>query len=102
MLDGKESLAWALGHATNRKRVADFKALAAEGLVAVQQGDQVPECIVGSDWPLNVPGLVRATCTECGVYVGLSPDSGADFARKFPDVPIMCYPCAAKDARSAQ
>lgn len=66
----------------------------ADGTLALVEDGEKPQIIVGGSWPSRMPGGRRAVCSGCRTYVGLSADSGAAIADRFPDVPVVCYPCA--------
>lgn len=78
--------------------LGDVEALRKSGVFELPRANQKPELIVGSPWPSPTPGVLRAECADCRGYVGLSPDSGAPAAAKYPDVPVLCYGCARRRA----
>ena len=98
MLSAREARAKGLrrGSPEARRRLL---ALEREGLVETCD-DAKPDMIVGGSWPTDVRGALRATCADCGAYVALSPDSGRPMTLKFPDVPVVCFPCCEKRARA--
>lgn len=79
-------------------RLSDLETLMDRGAIALPTAGEKPEMIVGCDWPSPTAGVRRAACADCGTFIGLSPDSGAAAAAKYPDVPILCYTCARRRA----
>jgi hypothetical protein len=79
-------------------RLADAEALIKQGVFELPLAHEKPEMIVGSPWPSPNPGVQRFECADCRGYIGLSPDSGAPVASKYPDVPVLCYACARRRA----
>jgi len=52
------------------------------------------EAIVCSPWPIPEPGVMRGTCSKCGRYVALTPDSGLAYHLRWPEIPLLCRGCA--------
>lgn len=67
----------------------------------VPEGDR-PDMIAGGSWPSRTLGARRAVCWGCKCYVGLSPNSGAAMVDRWPDVPIVCFDCAAALAQEEE
>jgi hypothetical protein len=101
MLTGKQVRAIALrrGSPEARRRLL---ALERDGLVSYGGAKDKPDMIVGGSWPTDIRGALRATCADCKAYVALSPDSGRPMSLKFPDVPVVCFPCCERRARATE
>ena len=75
--------------------IAPIEDMFAAGKLALVKEGEKPDILIGGRWP-GRPGAVRATCSMCAAYVGLTPAGGAAVLSKYPDVRIVCFPCAPK------
>ena len=69
-------------------------------LLAAKGIPQRPDFIVGGPWPGRAPGSRRDVCQVCGRYVSLGQETGDAVHRAYPDVPVICFPCAERHAHS--
>lgn len=87
------------------KRVARSSEAVADSLrsavgTVIELSDDRPEVIVGGQWPCKIHGACREICVKCGAFVALSPDSGLQAVRKWPEAPVVCWVCALKMAEA--
>lgn len=74
---------------------SEMEALLETGRLELELDEKrAPDVIVGGDWPSEVVGSRREKCAHCGRFVSISPLSGMVVKERFPDVPVICFPCA--------
>lgn len=77
------------------KQAAEIEKAIADGRLEIAGAGQTTDLFVGGSWPTDLAGSQRVRCVQCGTYVAVAP-SGQEFLRRYPAVPIHCYPCAMK------